>query len=291
MARTANCVQIFQHIYCVFKQSDWLMPPRGLPPYREEEVCAPQWPEDLCWRERKLLVEPPVSDRSKGKVQMKCSPWSSRLGLGLTTPLRKKLLLWNLQRKEPWRRPRPIQGCSASKEENWLMNSWYIRWRCSITYAGIQQYWCWCWQRSGVTKVPTEVYYFIVIKIGLYFRCTHLLYFSSYRRFVYFFADWTYLSQVHAYIHTNIPNQIDIITWLSDYRRGLDSLLDLLDTSRTCDYTSEITITHRPVFSVTLISNGFQRRTFFWFRAHVLAGLRPSHANLGLLVSSVTSFI
>jgi hypothetical protein len=29
-----------------------------------------------------LLVEPPMPYRSKGKGQTKCSPWSSRLGVG-----------------------------------------------------------------------------------------------------------------------------------------------------------------------------------------------------------------
>jgi hypothetical protein len=52
-----------------------------------------------------------------------------------------------------------------------------------------------------------------------------------------------------------------------------------MDTYTARDYISKITITHRPVFSVTLLSNGFQRRKFLFFRAHVLAGKRPSHAN------------
>jgi hypothetical protein len=36
-----------------------------------------------------------MSNRSKGRGQTKCSPWSCRLGIGLTTPPRKKLLLRN----------------------------------------------------------------------------------------------------------------------------------------------------------------------------------------------------
>jgi hypothetical protein len=49
------------------------------------------------WRERKLLVAPPMPDRSKDMSQTKCSPWSSRLGVGhgATTPPQKNLLLRN----------------------------------------------------------------------------------------------------------------------------------------------------------------------------------------------------
>jgi hypothetical protein len=67
-------------------------------------------------------------------------------------------------------------------------------------------------------------------------------------------------------------------TWLSDRRRVLDWWLDLLNTNTARDYTSQITITHKPVFSVTLLGNGFERRAFLCFRAHVLAGWRPPHA-------------
>jgi hypothetical protein len=31
-------------------------------------------PRELCWRESKLLVGPPIPDRSKGRDQKKCSP-------------------------------------------------------------------------------------------------------------------------------------------------------------------------------------------------------------------------
>jgi hypothetical protein len=43
------------------------------------------------------------------------------------------------------------------------------------------------------------------------------------------------------------------VTWLSDYRLVLDWWLDLFDTYTTRDYPSQITITHSPVFSVTLL--------------------------------------
>jgi hypothetical protein len=56
------------------------------------------------------------------------------------------------------------------------------------------------------------------------------------------------------------------------------------------DYTLQITITHRPVFSVTLLSNGFQWQMFLCFQACVLSGLQPSHTNLWLLASAVSSW-
>jgi hypothetical protein len=37
---------------------------------------------ELCWRQRKLLVVPPMPERSKGRGQTNCSLWSSGLGVG-----------------------------------------------------------------------------------------------------------------------------------------------------------------------------------------------------------------
>jgi hypothetical protein len=86
-----------------------------------EVVCWPQWPRGICRQERKLLVGPPIPDRSKG-IGQKCSPWTSTLGLGvgIRTPPRINLILRIFQRK-PWRRQRPAQGCNASKEDTVYM--------------------------------------------------------------------------------------------------------------------------------------------------------------------------
>jgi hypothetical protein len=82
-------------------------------------------------------------------------------------------------------------------------------------------------------------------------------------------------------------------TWSE--RRVLDWWLDFLDTYTARDYTSQITITHKPVFSVTLFGNGFQRRTFLCFRTHVLATIpRKPHklaAVIALKYSCINTFI
>jgi hypothetical protein len=65
----------------------------------------------------------------------------------------------------------------------------------------------------------------------------------------------------------------------SNYRRISDWWLNLLDTNTTHDDTSQITITHTPVFWVTLFGNGFQRRMFPSFHTHVLADWPPSQAS------------
>jgi hypothetical protein len=99
----------------IFSIHDLTCPPRGLPPYPGEEVCKPQWPGELCWWVRKLLVEPPMPDRWKRRGQTKCSPWCSRLGVwhGTNNPIPEKYTV-----TKPWRRPRPMWGCCASKEED-----------------------------------------------------------------------------------------------------------------------------------------------------------------------------
>jgi hypothetical protein len=55
----------------------------------------------------------------------------------------------------------------------------------------------------------------------------------------------------------------------------------------TRDYTLQITVTHRLVFSVTvfiaLLGNGFQQWTFICSRVHVLACWRPCHNNFLLI--------
>jgi hypothetical protein len=83
------------------------------PPYCGKEVCAHQWSEELCWRKHKLLVQPPMPDRSKGRGQMKCSPWSSRLGVGHGTndPAPEKCAV-----TKAWGRLKPTQSCSANKK-------------------------------------------------------------------------------------------------------------------------------------------------------------------------------
>jgi hypothetical protein len=75
------------------------VPARGLPPCRGEEICAPQWLGELCWRERKILVGSLVPDMSKDRGQTKWSTWASRLVVrrGVNDPIQKNLLLGNLQ--------------------------------------------------------------------------------------------------------------------------------------------------------------------------------------------------
>jgi hypothetical protein len=68
-------LSVFLHSFKVLCKK---IPPRGPPPYSGEGGWTPQWPGELCWWERKLLVGPPIPDISKNRGQTKCSPWSSR---------------------------------------------------------------------------------------------------------------------------------------------------------------------------------------------------------------------
>jgi hypothetical protein len=55
-----------------------------------------------------------MPDRLKGRGQMECSAWPFRLGVerGANDPTPERFTV-----TKPWRRPRPTQGCSGSKEE------------------------------------------------------------------------------------------------------------------------------------------------------------------------------
>jgi hypothetical protein len=99
----ATYIRIYIYIY--------IFSPRRLPPYRGEEFCEPQWPWKLCWRERKLPVEPFMSDRSEGRGQMKCSPCSSRSAFGRSA---NNLTSEKFFVMKPWRRPRAARSYSAS---------------------------------------------------------------------------------------------------------------------------------------------------------------------------------
>lgn len=79
-----------------------------------ERSARPNDTGEVCWWKLTLLVAPPMPERSEGGVQMKCSPWSSKLGVGCgaNDPTPGKFTV-----AKPWRRPKPTQGCSASTEE------------------------------------------------------------------------------------------------------------------------------------------------------------------------------
>jgi hypothetical protein len=88
-------------IFNVF-EFEWLLIDRHrLPPYRWEEVWAPQWTGELCWWERKLLVGPPMPDKLWGRGQTNEVPGPPGWGLGveLMIPPGKKCTV-----TKPWRR-------------------------------------------------------------------------------------------------------------------------------------------------------------------------------------------
>jgi hypothetical protein len=103
--------------------------PRELHPHREEEVCAPKWPGQLCWRKRKLLVEPPMPERSKDRVQTKCGPWSSRFGVGHGVS-RFRCFTQHTQNIDP-------QHSANREEEDW-------KWRSSGKHS------CFVFRRSNI---------------------------------------------------------------------------------------------------------------------------------------------
>jgi hypothetical protein len=59
------------------------------------------------------MVGPAIPDRRKGRGQTNCSHWSSRFGVGRGA---KDSIPEEFSVTIPWRRLRPTQGCSDSKE-------------------------------------------------------------------------------------------------------------------------------------------------------------------------------
>jgi hypothetical protein len=61
-----------------------------------------------------------MPDRAKDMGQMKRSPWFSMLGFvrGVNDPTTGKITF-----AKPWRRPKPTQGCIASKEEEEVVHN------------------------------------------------------------------------------------------------------------------------------------------------------------------------
>jgi hypothetical protein len=81
--------------------------------HRGEKVCAPRSQEELCWRKHKLMVGPPMPDRSKRpRWSVVPGPPGRGLGVTLTTRPQKKITV-----TKPWTRRRPTKGCSTSTED------------------------------------------------------------------------------------------------------------------------------------------------------------------------------
>jgi hypothetical protein len=88
-----------------------MLPSCGLLPNSGEEVCGPQLPGELFWRERKPLVGPPMPDGSKGRGHMMCSPRFPRLwiGHGANNP--------TLEKSTVMKTPEPVED---TKTHMWL---------------------------------------------------------------------------------------------------------------------------------------------------------------------------
>jgi hypothetical protein len=72
----------------LIKKSPTFYGTRGLPPYRGEEVYAPQWLGDLCWRNLKVLVGPPMTDRYRPEEAQSLILQVGGLGVGITSKVR-----------------------------------------------------------------------------------------------------------------------------------------------------------------------------------------------------------
>jgi hypothetical protein len=80
-----------------------LLPSWGLLPYCEEEVCMTHWPGGLCWWQPKLLVEPPMPDRSRVGTRQS---WACG-----QQPCPGKIYYYETSR--PWRRQLSTKSCSV----------------------------------------------------------------------------------------------------------------------------------------------------------------------------------